>query len=318
MDAGVLGRRFPAAVTVAVAEMAGAVYTGQLMAYPIGGSSGASVVTALLFAFGVWTVEMVGISLRPLPCAVCSKPAGCGDDLYPDGIARLSQSLAPAVCLLAGTGIAALLERFVPSVALRLRWAFGISIALALCAVGGLVLDVVRPYRDVETRWFQQTAGMILGRIEPGDELVIVQDRYELPSPLRWYLESQHRDARWHRRIEWPRLTAEHRNVVTVNFWKHRGTYLSVRPTSMSRQSTDDAASKRLPACAAEMGMDISRGGAPLGITGVFAKFGAGRATLLTGSPRPHWWEWPHGPSGGASSVAVEGPHHLQASVADF
>ena len=208
-------------------------HTGQLMAYPIGGSSGASVVTALLFAFGVWTWWKDG--RHPL-LVLCLAPfalnlLAAAMHLYPYGIARLSQSLAPAVCLLAGTGIAALLERFVPSVALRLRWAFGISIALALCAVGGLVLDVVRPYRDVETRWFQQTAGMILGRIEPGDELVIVQDRYEVPSPLRWYLESQHRDARWHGRIEWPRLTAEHRNVVTVNFWKHRGTDPSVRPT---------------------------------------------------------------------------------------
>jgi hypothetical protein len=30
-------------------------HTGQLMAYPVGGSSGASIITAVLFAFGAWT-----------------------------------------------------------------------------------------------------------------------------------------------------------------------------------------------------------------------------------------------------------------------
>ncbi|HLQ93369.1 MAG TPA: hypothetical protein VK148_25385 [Xanthobacteraceae bacterium] len=209
------------------------IHTGQLMAYPIGGSDGASIVTALLFGFGVWTWWkgdrrwLLVLWLTPFALTMMAATL----HLYPYGIARLSQHLAPAVCLLAGTGIATLLHRLVPSDALRLRRTFAISAVLGLCAVGGLVMDVVRPYRDPETRWLQQLAGSILGRLEPGDQLVVVQDRYNVALPFRWYLESQYREVRWQGRIDPDWLPAENNHLLTVNFWIHRSTDASVRPT---------------------------------------------------------------------------------------
>jgi hypothetical protein len=206
--------------------------TGQLMAIPVGDKNGVSAVTALLFAFGVWKWWKGGrwslLVLFLTPFALNLLAAAMR--LYPYGVARLSQHLVPAICLLAGVGLAALLERFVQSDALRMRWAFRVCAALALCGVTGLVLDVIRPYRDPETRWMQQTAGAILGRLDPGDKLVVVQDRYNVPSPFRWYLESQYRDVRWQGRGDWDRSRAEYNNLVTVNFWLHRSEDASVLP----------------------------------------------------------------------------------------
>ncbi len=207
--------------------------TGTMMAYPAGSANGGSVATALLFAFGVWTwwkggrQSLLVLLLTPFALNLLAATMR----LYPYGEPRLSMHLAPAVCLMAGTGLAALVERFNPSDALRMRWAFGLSTALGLFAVGGLILDVVRPYRDPETRWLQQLAGTILSHREPSDQLVIVQDQYAVPSQFRWYLESQYRNVRWHGRIEWDRLTADDNHLVTVNFWFHLSKDASAPPT---------------------------------------------------------------------------------------
>ena len=206
--------------------------TGQLMAIPVGDANGGSVVTTVLFAFGVWTWwkggrwSLLALFLTPFALNLLAATMR----LYPYGVGRLSQHLVPAVCLMAGTGIAALLERFVQSDALRMRWAFRVSAVLAFCVVAGLVLDVVRPYRDSETRWLQQLAGTILSRLEPGDQLVVVQDQFGVEPPFRWYLETQHRGVQWQGRIDWDRLTAEKSNLVTVNFWTHLSTDPSIVP----------------------------------------------------------------------------------------
>jgi hypothetical protein len=151
------------------------IHTGQLMAYPIGASDGASIVTAVLFGFGVWTFWkgdrrwLLVLLLTPFALNLLAAAMR----LYPYGIARLSQHLAPAVCLLAGTGLATLVDRYIPSDARRLRRTYVISAVLALCAVVGLIMDVVQPYRDRETLALQQVAEAIVSRLEPGDQLVV-------------------------------------------------------------------------------------------------------------------------------------------------
>ena len=144
----------------------------------MGAGDGVSSVTFLLFAFGAWTwwkggrrsllvLWLAPFALNLLAAALHRYPYGGG--------CRLCQHLAPAVCLLAGTGIAALLERFIRSDALRMRWAVGLSVVLGLCAVGGLVCDVVYPYRDPETRWLADMPGKVLASMRPGDPLVVAQ-----------------------------------------------------------------------------------------------------------------------------------------------
>ena len=109
---------FPPASPWPLLKWLALVHTGQMMAYPVGGSDGLSTVTFLLFTFGVWTWwkggrrSLLVLWLAPfalnLLAAVLHR--------YPYGAScRLCQHLAPAVCLLAGTGIAALVERFVQS-----------------------------------------------------------------------------------------------------------------------------------------------------------------------------------------------------------
>jgi Dolichyl-phosphate-mannose-protein mannosyltransferase len=209
------------------------IHVGQLMAYPAGGSNGASVVTTVLFAIGVcnWWKEgrrsLLVLMLTPIALNLLAATLR----IYPYGIPRLSQNLAPAICLLAGTGLMVVLERFIPSDSSRPRAILGVVAVLAFCAVAGLVLDLVRPYRDEETRWLKQSADAILGRIEPDDELVVLQDPGGVAPTLRWYLESRYRAVRWHGQIDWDRVTREHRHLVTVIFWKHRNDEAPVPPT---------------------------------------------------------------------------------------
>ena len=206
--------------------------TGQLMAVPVGDVNGGSTITALLFAFGVWKWWNAGrwsllvLFLTPFVLNVLAAAVR----LYPYGVARLSQDLVPAICLMAGTGLAALLERFVHSDAVRMRWTLRATSVLALCGVAGLVLDVIRPYRDPETQWMRQTAGAILARLGTSDTLVVVQDRYDVPSPFRWYLESAYRDVSWRGRFQSHRSAAENNSLVTVNFWFHRSQDASMLP----------------------------------------------------------------------------------------
>ncbi len=216
---------FPPSSPLPLVRWLALIHTGQMTAYPFGANDGGSTLTFLLFAFGAWTWWKGGrrslLVLWLAPFALNLLAAFL--HRYPYGAAgRLTQHLAPAVCLLAGTGAAALLERFVRSDAVRLRWAVGVSVVLAGCALGGLVCDVIHPYRDSETRWLMQQAGALLARVGPGDQLVLAQDRGDVPPPFRWYVESQSRNVRWAGRVDWDQLKDDRNHLITANVWIHR------------------------------------------------------------------------------------------------
>ena len=124
--------------------------TGRIMAYPVGESNGGSVLTFLLFLLGAWRFwkdarrALLVLCLMPfalnLLAAVLQR--------YPYGACcRLSQHLAPAVCLLAGCGLASLLERFFNPRGRR-KATYVLCGLLTLCGVAQLFADVAQPYRE--------------------------------------------------------------------------------------------------------------------------------------------------------------------------
>ncbi len=209
--------------------------TSQVMGYPFDLGRFGGVATFLLFAVGVWTwwkggrrsLLVAAEGKRPIPAATT---LAAFLHRYPYGISRLSQHLAPAACLLAGTGAAALLERFVRPDAVRMRWTAATCVVLAGCALGGLVYDVIHPYRDSETRWLMRQAGALLDRVGPGDQLVVVQDYGDVPPLFRWYLESPGRAVRWGGRIDWEALKGDSNRLVTANVWIHRSAATAAPP----------------------------------------------------------------------------------------
>jgi hypothetical protein len=140
-------------------------HTGCMLAYPVGGENGGSLATALAVAAAVaylWRRrERTVVALLVGPMAVGLLAAALGR--YPYGTeARLSQYLAPGLCILAGLGANLGLAWLG-----RLRLAHGrrarAALVLTLIGLGATLLarDVVRPYRDAHdvrarrfARWF--------------------------------------------------------------------------------------------------------------------------------------------------------------------
>ncbi len=125
------------------------VHTGMMLAYPNGGHSGGSAVSFLLAVVGgvvLWRTRrpVLWLLLSPLPLMFLAAAL----ERYPYGAsARVAQHVAPAACLLIGTGILCVLRkvlgtrRAVPALTLAI-------LPFLAVAIGGIVRDVARPYHS--------------------------------------------------------------------------------------------------------------------------------------------------------------------------
>jgi hypothetical protein len=165
-------------------------HTGRTFAYPVGDSNGGSVLTTLLVVVGLVGCWRNGS--RPL-LLVCGTPFALNFiaallGKYPyAGCCRLSQHLAPAICLLAGVGGAALLDRWAPRRAdrlVRLRWIAGLLIVLATVS---LLLRYLWPDRDAISRLSRNLFAELRCVVEPDDRIAVLADpRTDVTT--RWYL----------------------------------------------------------------------------------------------------------------------------------
>jgi hypothetical protein len=142
----------------------GAVHTGQMFAYPLGGADhGSGALT-----FGCWVVGVVFLARqkRGVVLALCLTPfvvtcVAAAMQRYPyGGFARTSQHLAPAICLLAGLGAARLIARIRHESMQRGALVAGTAL-LAIFATGQMIRDLSQPYRTEHdqrvrefARWF--------------------------------------------------------------------------------------------------------------------------------------------------------------------
>jgi hypothetical protein len=108
---------------------------------------------------------------------------------YPYGAhARLQQHLLPCFCLLAGTGLAYLVEYLAAAVGGRLRWLTAVAAGLFLVGVCGAVADVRRPYHDDGAHQAARVVRHIRGALRPGDQVVVRQSEARCGLCLRWQL----------------------------------------------------------------------------------------------------------------------------------
>ncbi len=194
------------------------VHVGNTMAYPIGGERGASTATLaalLVGALALWRRrQRTSLLLLLAPFATGLAAAGLGQYPY-GGASRITQYLAPSICLLVGLGIATLLARL-PSRALQRRglvWAVGLLATLGFCLIGR---DLVQPYRvpaDMTSRSF---ARWLWNESSPDAELLCVKsdlgfafqpDLWKRGMTRRLLVPSGHVDAPEPDRI--PNRTAE-------------------------------------------------------------------------------------------------------------
>ncbi len=135
------------------------IHSGTMMAYPAGDRHGGSALTLLCVVAGCVALYR---RQQKLPLAVLIAPFGLGlvaatMGRYPYGGApRIMQYVAPSICLLAGLGLAVLLERLGRQQSRR-RALRTVVAGLAVLGLGLMVRDLGRPYRvesDVRTREF--------------------------------------------------------------------------------------------------------------------------------------------------------------------
>lgn len=167
--------------------------TGRAFAYPSGGTDGGSSLTFLAFAIGAvvwWRSGRRGLLvLMLLPFGLNLLAAFLHK--YPLEGGRLSQHLVPAICLLAGTGFAAAIERVSKNLSRRLFYArcwFG---CFCLIALGTALYYAYRPYQFKEAMWTRSLVSQINQTVKPGDRLIVLDDPDASGAILQWYLGSQ-------------------------------------------------------------------------------------------------------------------------------
>lgn len=173
-------------------------HTGQMLAYPVGDRCPGSLATSLLCAVGVWAAWR---QRRRSLLLLLGGPFALGFvaavlHRYPYGTAcRLSQHLAPAVCLLAGLGAAALLASLPER--LRWRWTLAAVGALVLLGIGGLTRDLVHPYRDSDSRWARTLTQDLFRKAGADGAVLAVNYPEPMTAVLQWNLRTKGDRVAW-------------------------------------------------------------------------------------------------------------------------
>ena len=180
-----------------------------MFAYPVGESNGGSTLTLIAFLAGcvVWwrsgrhallTMMLVPFMLNLLTSIVHKYPYG--------GCCRLSQHLAPAICLLVGIGLAALIERLTIDASQRLSHARLWLGVFALFAAGTLLHQTYKPYRDPDALWNRGIALELARVLRPCDQVVMLGQPVEAGSVPSWYLSRSSPTPTWAGKISWDAL----------------------------------------------------------------------------------------------------------------
>ena len=178
-------------------------HTGNMVAYPIGGPNFASSLTTLCCLAGIWSWWRGGnrTLLALIVCPFFLSMAAAILHKYPyGGSARLDQHLAPSICLLMGNGIVFLVQRLSP----RREQQSVVLVAALLVAfgMGGLVRDLVKPYKTEAELWNRTFVESLMARVGPRDRVVIFHPAQEMRPGLEWYFRQHDDRVSWQGRID--------------------------------------------------------------------------------------------------------------------
>jgi hypothetical protein len=161
--------------------------TGQMAAYPVGAARGGSTLTVLLCLAGVifWIRQRQWSYLALFGSPLLLNILAAALRRYPYGASgRLSQHLAPGFCILAGLGLARLIEK-----APRALTKLVLSTTALFFAVGlvGVSLDLIYPYRLACFAWMRDTMKEIRAQIPGTDTVVVCGDPKRVEAVFVWY-----------------------------------------------------------------------------------------------------------------------------------
>jgi hypothetical protein len=114
--------------------------------------------------------------------------------------------------LLAGTGLAHLIERFSQSLYDRLWYARCWAATFLVLAVAVAVFQAHRPHRDDDDApWTRGIVRELTARVRPGDQVVVLCEKEYDRAVLWWYLSTQNYPVAWGGRIDRARLAGDGR-----------------------------------------------------------------------------------------------------------
>jgi hypothetical protein len=168
-------------------------HTGNMLAYPVGGPNGASTLTLLLCLAGTWQLARARrgplLALLLLPFALSLAAAALHRYPY-GGSARVAQHLAPAVCLLAGAGLAEVFRRLAQPAAGR-RVAVAACAVLAVAGLAGIAYDLCKPYKTQGDEEIRRVLTEVQAQARPGDQVLVLRTDEDLWPTVEWYLRQQ-------------------------------------------------------------------------------------------------------------------------------
>jgi len=198
------------------------VHAGGFLAYPAGGKHCISILSFLLFAIGAFallrrkTWPMRALLAGPFVLtfiAAALRRYPYGED------SRVSQHLAPAICLFIASGIAVLIDRYAPTPRRR-RQAISATF-LALLAVGlcGLTGNVLWPYHNQSAEQARDAVRGLFRRAQPAEAIVMLQPPSDIPANLLWYIHEHDSRVSWQdlRQLDARSLNAGNAGVWFVN-----------------------------------------------------------------------------------------------------
>jgi hypothetical protein len=174
--------------------------TGQMAAYPLGASDGGSSLTVLCCLAGVacWVRQRRWALLASLSAPLVLNLAAATLGRYPyGGAARISQHLAPGLCILAGLGLSALVNRVSQLPQRRARWALGITCLFACIGLGGLVRDIAAPYYSPGSAWNRDAMKQMRVEVPATDPVVMCGDAHTLECVFVWYWLNEGQRVTW-------------------------------------------------------------------------------------------------------------------------
>jgi len=157
-------------------------HLGTMFSYPQGGSAPRSAATFVLFCVGIvrlWRTKRTLVLLLLSPFLLNFVAAAMHKYPY-GGSQRVVQHLAPAICLLAGAGLAVVLERFVKAEKLPSALTVASGILIAIC-IGGIVMDIVHPEKSSRVRRRDQAIRELVGETGPGDKWIVFNSTKRVP-----------------------------------------------------------------------------------------------------------------------------------------
>jgi hypothetical protein len=200
---------FPPSQPLALLQWLARAHTGNMMAYPVGGRDGASVLTLLLVVTGLsyflharrWqllALLLVPFALTFLAAAMHRYPYG--------GSARVAQHLAPAICMLGGTGAAVALAGVARRFGSERRWGILACGLLAVIGVAGMTRDWRKPYKTENDQLVRHIIFDVIRQAGPDDQIVVLDTKRCAPASFEWYLRQHGERVAWDAAVDWDRL----------------------------------------------------------------------------------------------------------------